>query len=91
MRESLGTFRFLSQGLKVFVPVAVQVDHGHVVSEGGRQPRSVQGVLDQEFTRRVAPLLQQQHSSAVIGSGRSRHHRQVTTAGDSVPRIQGKP
>lgn len=90
MRESLGTFRILSQGLKVFVPVAIQVDHGHVVSERGRQARSVQGVLDEESTRRVAALLQQQHRSAVIGSGRSRHHRQVMTAGDSVPRVQGK-
>lgn len=82
MGESLS---FLSQRLKVFAPVGVQVDHGHVVSEGGRQARSVQGVFYQEFTRRVGALLQQQHSSAVIGSGRSRHHRQVATAGDSVP------
>ena len=73
-----------------YPPVTVQVNHSHVVPEGGPQARPVQSVLHRQHGGGFPRFLQQDHSSIVIGSGGSSHHRQAATPGDAVSRIKGE-
>lgn len=71
-------------------PITVEVDHSHIISEGGRQSRPVKGVHYQEFGGDVVLFLQQEHSSTVIGSGGASHNGHSQAAGESVSRVQGE-
>lgn len=67
-------------------PVPVEVQYSQIVAERRGQPFPFEGVL----VYQILPLsfLQQHHFSAVVGSGSSRHHRQLALLGQTLPRVQ---
>ena len=75
-------------GEKRYLPVTVQVNYSNVVSKARGQPWPIQNVLGQQTAGRFAPLLQQDHSSTVIGSWCSSYNRQAAALHDVMAGIK---
>lgn len=72
------------------LPVLVDIQHSQIIAKRRGQALPFQGELMQHDVAGWFAFLQEHHRPAVVGSGSSRHHRQLALLGQTLACVQGK-
>lgn len=72
------------------LPVLVEIQHSQIIAKRRGQSLSLQGELMQHDLAGFWAFLQEHYRPTVVGSGSSRHYRQLAQIGQALACIQGE-